>query len=534
MRIGVNCFPLMSHVGGLKHYFWNVFDYLLEHDLENEYVFFHFPQNTTELAQLRSTHWQKIAIYLERQEQISDHFNEIDVYFCPFSILWPRPTPVPSVVMLADVQEVYLPQFFSAADRLDRALHFPGSTRAADRVITISEFSKTTICRAHGISPGKVIVAHLCADDRYFRADQIARPPRALPPFDAYLLYPANRWLHKNHNGLLRAMRILRTRGLEVNGVFTGYDVTRGGYPLLEKARELGLEKHVHVAGYISVEEMAYFYRHARMLVFPSLFEGFGIPVVEAMAAGCPMAVSAATSLPEISGDAAVYFDATSDLSIADAIEQLWVDASARARLIERGRKRAETFPSQRMGEAHVRAFREAREAFSPLRYRWQRHAYQRYHWYYVHLRHWGAARLPNGASDRICGILFGSGWHHREDNGVHSFRWTKRRSRLKITVPREMKLTMTTDLASAIIPNSIDVVLNGKSVANWLIEGEGPMFRPVPSLVLELRAGRNLLEFVSGQPAVSGTSDPRKLALAFQDVRLDDPAGEVSCVFKN
>lgn len=534
MRIGVNCFMLMPHVGGLKQYFSNLFDYLLEDDPDNVYVFFHFSQNKEELSQLRSTRWRQNASYLEQQEDISKHFHEIDLYFCPFGFLWPRPAPIPTVVTLVDIQEVSLPQFFSSADRLDRAYHFPGSTRAADRVVTISQFSKDSICRAHAIPEHKVVVSHLCADERYFQAERIARAPEPPIPFDRYLFYPANRWLHKNHDGLLRAMRILKDRGLDVNAVFTGYDVPGAGYPLVKKAREYGLESQVHVAGYVPVDSMAYLYRNARMLLFPSLYEGFGIPATEAMAAGCPMAVSDRTSLPEICEDAAVYFDPTSGPSIAKAIRQLWHDGPTRDTFVERGRRRAIDFSAERMGDAHRRAFREARETYSPLRYRWHRHVYQRYHWYNVHLRHWASVRLQNGVPPGVCSVLFSGGWHHREHSGTHSFRWTNGNSRLVLHAPREMKLVVTAEVASAVLPNTIDVVWDRKVVGRWTVDGDGPMFRSVAPVSLTLRPGRNVLTFVSSKPPVSSASDPRKLAVAFQDLTLRDLNGEIDCVFRN
>src|SRR5439155_12330261 len=123
-------------------------------------------------------------------------------------------------------------------------------------------------------------------------------------PLGDYLFFPANRWFHKNHDALLRAIGILNDRGLRTYAVFTGFDVP-GGYPLLNKSREYGLEGQTFTIGYVTTAQMAYLYRHARMLVFPSLFEGFGMPPVEAMATGCPAVVSNATCLPEVCADAA-------------------------------------------------------------------------------------------------------------------------------------------------------------------------------------------------------------------------------------
>ena len=131
--------------------------------------------------------------------------------------------------------------------------------------------------------------------------------PPALPktpdlPLDpkGFLLYPANNWPHKNHEALLRALVWLKKeRNLEVPVVFTGTQLA-DGYPLQQKIDEFGLSAQCSLFGYLTTEEMAYLYLRARGLIFPSLFEGFGLPLVEAMAAGCPVLSSDAASLPEI------------------------------------------------------------------------------------------------------------------------------------------------------------------------------------------------------------------------------------------
>jgi glycosyltransferase involved in cell wall biosynthesis len=406
MRIGVNCFLLQAHIGGLKQYFVNLFEWLLENDRENTYVFFYFPHNAGELAKLNSDRWREAAILLQTQEEIASHLKPLDVYFCPFSVLWPRPVPLPSVMTLVDIQELFYPQFFTASDRFTRAYHYPASTRAADRVITISDYSKASLVEHHRISSNKVIVAHLCADPLYFEAAAIQTAPEDPIPFSDFVFFPANRWYHKNHDVLLKALAILKDRNKKVDAVFTGFDVD-GGYPLMNRAVEYRIRDRVHSAGYVTISQMAYLYLHAGMLVFPSLFEGFGMPPVEAMAAGCPVAVSRSTCLPEICGDAAEYFDPQDPVDVADAICRIQEDKVHREALIANGRIRARAFSAERLAQAHLRAFHEAVECYSPARYRWHRIAYQPFHTWRV-----GALRRlrrfeRRAQSDRTSGIAF-------------------------------------------------------------------------------------------------------------------------------
>ena len=372
MRIGVNCYLLQPQIGGLKQYFLTLFRELLERDEEHEYVFFWYRHNADELEQLGSDRWRRNAVLLEDQHQVLDHLDRIDLYFCPLTALYPRPLPRPTVVTLVDIQEVFYPEFFAPIDRYTRELHFSGSTRMADRVITISEFSRRTLIEHHRLPPARVKVVHLCGDERYARAAEVARPPAAPLPA-RFLFYPANLWKHKNHDLLFQALGLLRReRGRRLDLVLTGFGQDADS-PITAAAEAHGVRDQVHALGYRSVEELAYLYQRADMLVFPSLFEGFGIPLVEAMAAGCPVVAARATSIPEVVGDAAELFDPASPAALAAAIERVADDEAWRETLRARGFRRAREFSAARMAEEHRAAFREAAQAYSRRAFLWRR-----------------------------------------------------------------------------------------------------------------------------------------------------------------
>ena len=380
MRIGVHCFPLKASIGGMKQYFLSLFGELLEKDRENEYIFFHNASNVAELGELPSQRWRDNAVELSKTTRVARCLKGLDLYFSPFCVLNPRPLPLPTVVTIPDNQEVFHPEFFTEQQKFTREWHYRGSARMADRVLTISEFSKGSLSEHYGVSPEKICVAPLCADPRFYRAGESACRPAAMLPEGKFLFYPANRWHHKNHDTLLRALRFLAVeKGIKLSLVLTGYDVA-DGYPVLQKAAEYGVAEQVFPVGYVSVEELAWLYRHAEMMVFPSLFEGFGLPLVEAMASGCPVACSGAGSMPEVGADAVEYFNPQSVEELAAAIERVCQNTVLREILIHRGRVRAAAFSPARLAKAHLEAFREARQAFNPLRYAWNALCYQRYH----------------------------------------------------------------------------------------------------------------------------------------------------------
>jgi glycosyltransferase involved in cell wall biosynthesis len=372
VRIGVNCYLLQPHIGGLKQYFVTLFHELLERDEEHEYVFFWYRQNAEELEQLGTDRWRRHAVLLEDQRHVLAHLDRIDLYFCPFSALYPRPVPRPTVMTLVDIQEVFYPEFFTPGDRYLRELHFPGSTRMADRVITISDFSRRALIEHHRLPPTRVKTVYLCADERYARSAAVGRPPATALP-ERFILYPANVWQHKNHDVLLRALRLLREeRGRRLDLVLTGFGQDDKS-PITAVAESHGVRDQVHLLGYLEVEELAYLYQRAEMLAFPSLFEGFGMPLVEAMAAGCPVVAARATSVPEVVGDAAELFDPGSPSALAAAIDRVAGDEAWRETLRARGFRRSREFSATRMAEEHRAAFREAAHVYSRRVFLWRR-----------------------------------------------------------------------------------------------------------------------------------------------------------------
>jgi len=256
-------------------------------------------------------------------------------------------TDIPSIYMPYDLQHLHLPELFSFGDRRRKAVHYPTLAAAAASVVAISRWGKDDLVRSFGLPPEKVHVVHLApAVDAYpdpTRSDlEELRHRHALP--DAFVLYPAQTWRHKNHLGLLDALALLRDRdGLAIPAVFTGH---RNDFlPVLERrVRALGLGSQVRFLGFVSPVELKALYLLCRLLAFPSRFEGFGMPVVEAFRLGVPVACSNATSLPEVAGDAALLFDPALPDTIADAIRRLWTDSSLRDDLVARGRERARAF----------------------------------------------------------------------------------------------------------------------------------------------------------------------------------------------
>jgi len=173
----------------------------------------------------------------------------------------------------------------------------------------------------------------------------------------SYLFFPAHTWQHKNHRTAIDALRILReTSGLTPTLVCTGG--AREAQPALEQQiAEHGLQKQVRFLGYCPHGDLPTLYRGAACLIFPSLFEGFGMPVLEAMACGCPVVCSNTSSLPEIAGDAALQVDPFDGEAFAAAAARLLRDADLRMDMRARGLSQAARFSWQRHTRETIAVF---------------------------------------------------------------------------------------------------------------------------------------------------------------------------------
>jgi glycosyltransferase involved in cell wall biosynthesis len=266
---------------------------------------------------------------------IRRRFDGADILHFPLSVMIPPVSGVPAVSTVLDVQHEELPEFFSRAELAYRRRAYGWTVRRSELVVTISHHAAEAIVEHLRVPSDKVRVVHLGIDHDRFSPGAEER--------GEFLLYPARAWPHKNHNRLFEAFAVLRRERPDLELLLTGYD---GATP--EGVRSLGR---------VSEERLVQLYRTAAALVFPSLYEGFGQPPLEAMACGCPVACSNAASLPEVCGDAARLFDPRSVEEMAEAID----DAIRRSEeLATLGLARAAQFTWEATAAAHDAVYRDA------------------------------------------------------------------------------------------------------------------------------------------------------------------------------
>ena len=255
-------------------------------------------------------------------------------------------TDIPTLFQINDLQHVHFPEFFTRRDRSIRDKHYREFSRQAKGVVTLGHRGRDDIIRALGLPPASVFAMSLGSALETYRTptkDDDLQVQRKFNLPTRYLLYPAQTWPHKNHMRLVEAVSFAKTEhGLRIPIVLSGrltphYAVVRSW------AAQLGVADQITPVDFVSPEELKSLYRMAHGLIFPSLFEGWGMPVSEAFDTCVPVACSATTSLPEVAGGAAILFDPLDARAIAAAMRTLWTDDIVREQLIAKGTKRVAT-----------------------------------------------------------------------------------------------------------------------------------------------------------------------------------------------
>ncbi len=339
--------------GGMRQYVLQMLPYLVA-KARCHFLIFYTPASWPSLAkilqQINSFDRKRIrCVEVTCDEEIAAYEPEIDILFCPLNGFGPRLLDRPTLATLADIQEKFFPEYFSPGTIEARRIVYPRICRSVTTLLTISEFSKQTMVHHFGIDPQKIHVTHLAPNEELFRVPA-AWPSDQKPLPARYVVYPANLYPHKNHKLLLDAMCILREAyGNDLHCVLTGHDANPG-IDIAREIQERHLEARVHWLGHLPGSALRYLYEHARMLVFPSQFEGFGMPLVESMRLGCPVIATNTTCIPEIVDEAAVLVESKPE-ELAKEILRVDSNDELRSHLIDLGRKRASQFAASKLAD---------------------------------------------------------------------------------------------------------------------------------------------------------------------------------------
>ena len=351
MRIAIDARKL--HDFGIGTYVRNLLKYLALIDRETEFVLLCRPQDMT-VAERLGPNFRAVAepsrpYSLAEQVMLPARLvaQNVSLLHEPHYVLPPL-VPCRAVVTIHDCIHLMFPQYLPNrfAHAYARA-NLWAATRRAERIFTVSETSKADILRYCDVPAERIIVVHNAIDERFAAPADMEAVERVRERYrlnGPFALYVGNIKPHKNLERLIDAFNLVRRAGYErLELLIIGDQISK--YPRLRRAVDRHkLHKHVRFLGFVADDTLAALYRLATVFVFPSLYEGFGLPPLEAMASGTPVVTSNRSSLPEVVGDAAVLVDPYSAASIAEGIQRVLGDADLRRTLSERGLARAKAF----------------------------------------------------------------------------------------------------------------------------------------------------------------------------------------------
>lgn len=359
MRIGVNIENLYpGKIGGAEQYVRNLIKEMAKIEGIELIVFVNnvaFPtfENSANIS------FFEIDNTSDKDAQLNFYIDYmiIDIMFCPLFFLAPENCSIPSVVSILDVQHEFYPQYFSKKVLNDIKQSTRATLDKATSIITISEFSKDTIIDKYNISADKISVTYLSADgcfDNEISQASLNEIKNSIA--SNYIFYPANTWPHKNHITLLKAYSILKSKyNTKLKLVFTG-DGKQQKESIEKYINDNNLRNDIIYLGYVDQKYMPGVFANATIMAFPSLFEGFGIPLVEAMKSGVAIACSSCGSIPEIVGECGLIFNPNSAEDIADKLNKLENDEELRNILINKGKERTKIFSWSRCALETVEA----------------------------------------------------------------------------------------------------------------------------------------------------------------------------------
>ncbi len=287
-----------------------------------------------------------------------------DLLFCPLTAPTYRISEIPTVCTVHDVQFKTYPMFFDLSDLLHRENTFADACKHSTLLTAVSEYSRQSVLKHSSLNPEHVFTIHSRLAGRMLEQEQDKAIFNRLGLISQqYVIYPANYWLHKNHETLLTAFNLACHRvdfPAYIKLVCTGSSSDRRRW-LQQAAEKMGLGERVLFTEYLTDAELGALMQESCGMIFPSLYEGFGLPILEAMAAKIPVACSSICSLPEIAGDAAYYFDPRLPEQVAQALVVITTDEPTRQQLTQKGLARATIFSNtDQMAAEYWRVFQKA------------------------------------------------------------------------------------------------------------------------------------------------------------------------------
>jgi glycosyltransferase involved in cell wall biosynthesis len=338
---------------------------------ENHNLFSKFEDKHTQLISIPRPqgNWTEIQRHdraalarFQTQKSRTLHRFKVDLIHFPGNTINPVEIDFPTVLNLHDLQHRRYPEYFTGEEIANREKWWHASAHRADALMAASNFVRDDLVSELSVEASKIFVAPDAFESAFFRKpspEQLADVKHRHKLADTFFLYPAAAWPHKNHARLIKAFKAVDMPNAQLVLTGAGQESLRS---LSDNAH--GAPVGLRMLGRVSTEDLVALYHLATALVFPSLYEAWSIPIMEAMACSCPVASSNVTSLPEQVGDAGLLFDPTNISAMATAMRTLATDTALRKTFIDRGAKQVRQFSTEKFLQTICRAYDYAHGAY--------------------------------------------------------------------------------------------------------------------------------------------------------------------------
>jgi glycosyltransferase involved in cell wall biosynthesis len=360
LRIGIDIHSVGSQKGGNETYYRELIKEMIQFSCDHSFFLYYTDPRAGQ--QIASSDRFSLERLLPSHRMLRIPFtlplrvrnDKLDVFHAQFIV--PPFLKCKTVTTIPDIAYEHVPQFFPARQRAWLKLLVRESAKRADHIITVSEYSKSDIVQTYGVSREKITVTYEGAGEEFLPLDREKAKEELARKYGIngeFILYLGRLQARKNLARLVESYARIRKSGLRHKLVLAGKQDSLFR-PVLSRIRELKLENDIVLPGYVPAEDMTTFFNAAEVFVYISFYEGFGLPIMEAMACGTPVITSRGSSLEEVAGDGALLVDPTDDASIADALTRVLSDYELRHRLGQAGLARSRQFKFKNAAEQTI------------------------------------------------------------------------------------------------------------------------------------------------------------------------------------
>lgn len=387
MRIGIDCRTILNpekgEAAGLGHYTYQLVRHLLKIDKKNQYVLFfdrsvkekktrRFKKRNTIIKYFPFSQYSMFLpiVYSQFLVTASIAREKLDVFHSPVCYL-PKAYKNPTVITLHDLAVIKKPEWFTKGEQADAKTIIPRCLEQTKEIIAVSESTKADVKKIFKIKEDKIEIIPHGIDERFFRKRKpkdISRIKKKLGISGDYILYLGMLEPRKNILGIIKAFEQLKKQKRGKQYRFKKYQLVLAGQTgekmksALNKIKQSKFKKDIITPGYIEPNDIGPLYAGAKIFVFPSLYEGFGLPILEAMAKGVPVITGNGSSMPEVAGGAALLVDPKKTTEIFSAMLKILTNKKLAVELSKKGRKRARQFSWTKTAKQTLAVYKKAKQ----------------------------------------------------------------------------------------------------------------------------------------------------------------------------